>query len=100
MITNINKKVICVKEIPSNIIEEAIFILKTDVTSSNEKVEKKRKEIIESEAQNFLKDYMDNIPEYEIDEEKKDFKSVKIKAILITIGAVALCYLVSLLFKL
>lgn len=100
MITNTNKKVICVKDIPSNIIEEAIFILKTDITSSSEKIEKKRKEIIESEAQNFLKDYMDEIPEYEINEEKRDFKNTKIKVILVTIGVVALCYLISLMFKL
>lgn len=99
MITNINKKVICIKDIPSNIIEEAIFILKTDSNSCNEKIEKRRKEIIENEAENFLRDYMDDIPEYEATEEKESFKSKRIKAILISIGAVVLCYLISLLFR-
>lgn len=99
MITNINKKVICVKDIPSNIIEEAIFILKTDVASPNEKIEKKRKEIVENEAKSFLKDYMDDIPQYEEAEEKKNYKNIRIKAIIISISAVVLCYLISLLFR-
>ena len=42
---------------------------------------------------------MDDIPEYEATEEKESFKSKRIKAILISIGAVALCYLISLLFR-
>lgn len=102
MITNTNKKVICIKDIPSNLIEEAIFILKTDIDASNEKLKKKRKEIIENEAESLLNDYMDDVSdydyEYETETEKLNFRNKKIKAILITVSAVIVCYLLSLLF--
>lgn len=102
MITNTNKKVICIKDIPSNLIEEAIFILKTDIDASNEKLKKKRKEIIENEAESLLNDYMDDVSdydyEYENEAEKLNFRNKKIKAILITVSAVIVCYLLSLLF--
>ncbi len=102
MITNTNKKVICIKDIPSNLIEEAIFILKTDIDASNEKLKKKRKEIIENEAESLLNDYMDDVSdydyEYENETEKLNFRNKKIKAILITVSAVIVCYLLSLLF--
>ncbi len=104
MITNTNKKVICIKDIPSNLIEEAIFILKTDIDASNEKLKKKRKEIIENEAESLLNDYMDDVSDYdyeyenENETEKLNFRNKKIKAILITVSAVIVCYLLSLLF--
>lgn len=104
MITNTNKKVICIKDIPSNLIEEAIFILKTDIDASNEKLKKKRKEIIENEAESLLNDYMDDVSDYdyeyenENETEKLNFRNKKIKAILITFSAVIVCYLLSLLF--
>lgn len=102
MITNTNKKVICIKDIPSNIIEEAIFILKTDIDASNEKLKKKRKEIIENEAESLLNDYMNDVSdyeyEYENETEKINFRNKKIKTILITVSAVIVCYLLSLLF--
>ncbi len=104
MITNTNKKVICIKDIPSNLIEEAIFILKTDIDASNEKLKKKRKEIIENEAESLLNDYMDDVSDYdyeyenETETEKLNFRNKKIKAILITVSAVIVCYLLSLLF--
>ena len=104
MITNTNKKVICIKDIPSNLIEEAIFILKTDIDASNEKLKKKRKEIIENEAESLLNDYMDDVSDYDYEYEneneieKLNFRNKKIKAILITVSAVIVCYLLSLLF--
>ena len=104
MITNTNKKVICIKDIPSNLIEEAIFILKTDIDASNEKLKKKRKEIIGNEAESLLNDYMDDVSDYdyeyenETETEKLNFRNKKIKAILITVSAVIVCYLLSLLF--
>ena len=51
MITNTNKNIICVKDIPSNIIEEAIFILKPNV---DEECVDMRKEIAREEAEEFL----------------------------------------------
>ena len=41
-----NKKVICVRDIPSNLIEEAIFILKSDDEIENKKTKESRKQII------------------------------------------------------
>ena len=40
-----NKKVICVKDIPSNLIEEAIFILKSDDEIANKKTKESRKQM-------------------------------------------------------
>ena len=94
MITNVNKKVICVKDIPSNIIEEAIFILKTDVTKNqNEKIQKKRKEIITKEAESFLKDYIIQV-QRDIDEndEQNDFKKLKTKIIIFAATVIIGCY--------
>lgn len=57
MITRINKNVISIKDIPSNLIEEAIFILKTSDT--NEKgltVKNKNKDIIMTEINEIIKD--------------------------------------------
>lgn len=62
MITNIDKKVVCVKDIPSNIIEEAIFILKNDIaTTKKESLKIKRKDIIDQETRDFLKEYIPKI---------------------------------------
>lgn len=57
MISNVNKNVIFVKNIPSNIIEEAIFILKEDV--SDARIEEKL-DIAKGEAEMILQDYIDN----------------------------------------
>lgn len=57
MITRINKNVICIKDIPSNLIEEAIFILKT--SNGKEKsftIKSKNKDIIMSEVNEIIKD--------------------------------------------
>ena len=52
MIMHVGKKIICMKDIPSNLIEEAIFILKPNVTQKeNDKFENKTKEIILDEAE-------------------------------------------------
>lgn len=55
MTSNTNKNVICVKDIPSNIIEEAIFILKEDVDEDTVDI---RKEIARDEAEEFLTEYV------------------------------------------
>ena len=56
MISNVNKNVIFIKNIPSNIIEEAIFILKED--ASETRVEEKL-DIAKDEAEMILQDYID-----------------------------------------
>lgn len=62
MIMHLGKKIICVKDIPSNIIEEAIFILKTNVVDNkNTKLELKTKEIILDEAEEIVDEYIEKI---------------------------------------
>ncbi len=55
MTTNTSKNIICVKDIPSNIIEEAIFILKPDVDESYVDI---RKEIAKDEVEEFVGEYV------------------------------------------
>ena len=100
MNTSINKKVVCVKDIPSNLIEEAIFILKSDVvTNENKKIELIRKEIILKETEDFLKEYSDEFEEIEINEKTNNnvLKDFKFKALLFGVLIVALGYLISLI---
>lgn len=52
MVTKINKNVLLVKEIPSNLIEEAILILKTD----DKKIKQKTREILMIEANEIIND--------------------------------------------
>ena len=97
MTTNINKKVICVKDIPSNIIEEAIFILKSDV-SKNEKNQLKRKEIATKEVEYILNDYIEQMRKDEIEHRKRiNSKNNKEKIFLMGTVILAICYLVSII---
>lgn len=64
MIMHLGKKIICVKDIPSNIIEEAIFILKSNVVENkNTKLEMRTKEIILDEAEEIVDEYLEKIKE-------------------------------------
>lgn len=64
MIMHLGKKIICVKDIPSNIIEEAIFILKSNVVENkNTKLETRTKEIILDEAEEIVDEYLEKIQE-------------------------------------
>ena len=56
MISNVNKNVIFVKNIPSNVIEEAIFILKEDVSDNKTEL---RLDIAKDEAELILQEYVD-----------------------------------------
>lgn len=100
MNTSINKKVICVKDIPSNLIEEAIFILKSDVvTNENKKTELIRKEIILKETEDFLKEYSDEFEEIEINEEVNNniLNNFNFKMVLGGILVASIGYLISLI---
>ena len=92
MITNISKKVICVKDIPSNIIEEAFFILKSEANSSkNEKIKVNRREIATKEAEVFLEEYMKKIEKEKQYKDKKSTLMSKIFGILlIAIGLITI----------
>ena len=79
MISNVNKNVICVKNIPSNIIEEAIFILKEDVSENKGEL---RLDIAKGEAEMILQEYIENEIvdklEDKVSNEKKNNKKKKI----------------------
>ncbi|MBR4110708.1 MAG: hypothetical protein IKK43_03340 [Clostridia bacterium] len=91
MITRINKNVICIKDIPSNLIEEAIFILKT--SNGKEKsfsIKSRNKDIIMSEVNEIIKDCSNKLEvEQEVAkiQERNDREKLKrIKANVITIA--------------
>ena len=79
MIMHVGKKIICMKDIPSNLIEEAIFILKPNVTQKeNDKFENKTKEIILDEAE-----YIVELNEKKDEENFKELSKIKREAIYI-----------------
>lgn len=66
MIIHSGKRVICVKEIPSNMIEEAIFILKPSmVEKENEEEQLRSKEMILTEAEDIVEEYVQRLQEGE-----------------------------------
>lgn len=87
MITRLNKNVICIKDIPSNLIEEAIFILKTN---ESEPLKRKSKDIIINEADNIIKEcslkLQEEINQTRINELKAKNKLKKIKTNSITLA--------------
>ena len=93
MILHSDKKVICVKDIPSNIIEEAIFILKENVIENAEaEFEERNKEIILNEAEDIVEEYIQKLncdeEEYEIEEEPTNWKKefIYIAFLLVTVA--------------
>ena len=101
MNTSTNKKVICVKDIPSNLIEEAIFILKSDaVKSDNTKTNLIRKEIILKETEDLVKEYSDEFNRIEIEENedsKYSINNLKIKLVLVGVLIASVCCLISMI---
>lgn len=105
MITRINKNVICVKDIPSNLIEEAIFILKSNDGKQNGFVIKaKNKEIVMAEINEIIKDCSEKL---ELDREKakareklaKDkLKRIKLNTVTCVIVIMIICFAIF-LFK-
>ena len=83
------RKMIVLKNIPSNMIEEAIIVLKQNVNEKNLKVinnnyknkysEKNNKDYIVKEAELIVSDYIKNI-------EKNKFKRIKIQRKKILLG--------------
>lgn len=104
MITRINKNVISVKDIPSNLIEEAIFILKTnDVDQKGLTVKSKNKDIIMSEVNEIIKDCSaklqlehENIKTEER-REKDKLKRIKINVVTSAIIFSVICFIISLI---
>ena len=84
MIMHVGKKIICMKDIPSDLIEEAIFILKPNVTQKeNDKFENKTKEIILDEAEYIVEQYAIKLNEKKDEENFKELSKIKREAIYI-----------------
>lgn len=100
MNTHTNRKVVCIKDIPSNLIEEAFFILKTEDIEANCKNAKTiRHEIILKETEDLVKEYTDEFSKMKYEEEiaKNKKQDIKMKIILGTIFFALVCYLFSII---
>lgn len=68
MVTKLNKNVLLVQDVPSNLIEEVILILKSD----NKKIKSKTKEILMLEAKEIINDCSIKLQnEYDIQRRKE-----------------------------
>lgn len=98
MLVNMGKKVICIKDIPSNLIEEAIFILKTNDKEPKAEFEHKTKEIILEEAENIISDYAFQAQISNNEEEDtnlKKIRQIKFEACYIIALVVIVCVCIS-----
>lgn len=91
MISNVDKNIILIKNIPSNMIEEAIFILKENC---NDKMSEIQLELAKSESELILQNYIDEevikTLKNKIDKEKKNGK----RRILFCINICVICFLI------
>lgn len=104
MITRINKNVICIKDIPSNLIEEAIFILKSNDSKQNGfTIKSKNKDIVMSEINEIIKDCSDKL---ELDRErekarekleKDKLKRIKLNTVTSAIIITIICFIIFLI---
>lgn len=90
MLVHTGKKVICIKDIHSNLIEEAIFILKTNDKEPKVEFEHKTKEIILEEAEGIISDYV--VQTQIADDNEEDVNLKKLRQI-----KFETCYIVALL---
>lgn len=74
MISNVDKNIILIKNIPSNIIEEAIFILKEN---TSEKMNEVQIELAKSESELILQNYIDEEVIKSLKDKTKDEKKSK-----------------------
>ena len=105
MITRINKNVICIKDIPSNLIEEAIFILKSNDGKQNGfTIKAKNKDIVMAEINEIIKDCSEKL---ELDRErakarekleKDKLKRIKLNTVASAIIVTLICFIIF-LFK-
>lgn len=98
MLVHAGKKVICIKDIPSNLIEEAVFILKTNDKEPKAEFEHKTKEIILEEAKNIISDYviqMQIVNNNEEDANLKKLKQIKFEACYIIALFIIVCVCIS-----
>ena len=102
MITRLSKNVVCIKDIPSNLIEEAFFILKTN--GKVESKEPKRKEIIMNEIDELIQEYSVKF-QAEKEQKRKDdiaqknkLRKIKTRTFWLAIAFVAICITLATIF--
>ena len=86
------KNIIVLKDLPSNIIDEAIVILKNNKIKKNEKLENNNEYVntsIINEAQNVITEYIEKLEQPKKDKQKErkivlKYKKLQIVTILIT----------------
>lgn len=96
MISNVDKNIIMIKDIPSNMIEEAIFILKENVS---DKMIDAKIELAKSESELFLQNYIDDelsdSLQRKVDFENKNKNKKKSQKIMALILAIIFSFIVS-----
>ena len=89
MISNVDKNIIMIKDIPSNMIEEAIFILKENVS---DKMIDAKIELAKSESELFLQNYIDeeisDSLQKKVQEDKKTQNKKKTNGIIAAVLAI------------
>ena len=96
MISNVDKNIIMIKDIPSNMIEEAIFILKENVS---DKMVDAKIELAKSESELFLQNYIDeeisDSLQKKVQEDKKTKNKRKTNGIIAAVLAIVFSILVN-----
>ena len=91
MISNVDKNIILIKNIPSNIIEEAIFILKEN---TSEKMNEVQIELARSESELILQNYIDEeVIKSLKDKTNDEKKNLRVKKFLF----LSICVIISIL---
>lgn len=107
MVTKVSSNVVRIKDIPSNLIEEAIFILKTNIKEDekSKEIKKHSKDIILKEAEEIINEYMmsaqkEHEEKRQIErEEKRRLKKIKTNVIFLSCTFALICFLISMLIK-
>ena len=97
MISNVDKNVILIKNIPSNMIEEAIFILKENTSDRMNEIQI---ELAKSESELILQNYIDEeVIKSLKDKTNEDKKSKKIEKIFIICLVNAIFLIIKIVLK-
>lgn len=97
MISNVDKNVILIKNIPSNMIEEAIFILKENTSDRMNEIQI---ELAKSESELILQNYIDEeVIKSLKDKTNEDKKSKKMKKIFIICLVIVIFLLIKIVLK-
>ena len=97
MISNVDKNVILIKNIPSNMIEEAIFILKENTSDRMNEIQI---ELAKSESELILQNYIDEeVIKSLKDKTNEDKKSKKMEKIFTICLVIAIFLIIKIVLK-